>query len=172
MKTGKFIIMVRVTPSEGRLIPRKRRSVEMRMIKRSRASRAKIVLGLCLLLFFAACAHGPVLYPNTYLKRVGQEQAQKDIKECDHLAEEYVKSDAGLQAAESTAIGAGAGAVVGGAMGSVVGSFGRGAALGGVGGAASGLIHGLVRSSEPSPVHKNFVIRCLQEKGYEPVGWE
>ena len=25
---------------------------------------------------------------------------------------------------------------------------------------------------EPTPLFKNFVTRCLQEKGYEAIGWE
>ena len=25
--------------------------------------------------------------------------------------------------------------------------------------------------SNPSPVYKRFVDRCLREKGYDPIGW-
>ncbi|MCX5907884.1 MAG: hypothetical protein NTY64_12060 [Deltaproteobacteria bacterium] len=76
---------------------------------------------------FLGCAYGPVLYPNTHLKTVGEEQARRDIQECDRLAEEYVKSPAGLAAAESTAVGAAGGAVVGGVVGGVTGNLGQGA---------------------------------------------
>lgn len=124
------------------------------------------------ILFFTACAHGPVLYPNAHLKAVGEERARLDIKECERLAREYVKSPAGLEAAKSTAGGAAAGAVIGGAMGSVTGHLGRGAAIGAAGGAVAGLIRGSVRESQPSSIHKNFVDRCLREKGYEPIGWQ
>jgi outer membrane lipoprotein SlyB len=124
------------------------------------------------LLFFTGCAHGPILYPNAHLKMVGEERAHRDIQECDRLAEQYVKSRAALGAAKSTAGGAAAGAIIGGAMGSVTGNLGRGAAIGAAGGAAAGLIRGAVRASQPSPVHKNFVDRCLREKGYEPIGWQ
>jgi len=134
--------------------------------------RLKAFFAFSSLLFFAGCAHGPVLYPNAHLKAVGEERAHRDIQECDRLAKEYVKSPAGINAAISTAGGAAAGAVIGGAMGSVTGNLGRGAAIGAAGGAAGGLIHGLVRGSKPSPVHKNFVDRCLREKGYEPIGWQ
>jgi hypothetical protein len=57
-------------------------------------------------------------------------------------------------------------------MGSVTGNLGRGAAMGAAGGAVAGVIRGASRASRPSPVFKNFVNRCLREKGYDPIGWE
>ena len=80
---------------------------------------------LALLLLAGCSATGPVLYPNTHLQQVGEPQAQKDIAECETLAEQYVKSDAGKEAAKSTAIGGAGGAVIGGAAGAAAGSFGR-----------------------------------------------
>ena len=129
---------------------------------------------LCFALFWVAgCgAKKPVLYPNDHLKQTGREQSQRDIADCDHQASEYVKSNAGLETAKSTAVGAVAGAVVGGAVGAVTGNFGRGVAAGAAGGGAGGFLHGLFRASEPSPVHKNYVNRCLKDKGYEVIGWD
>lgn len=125
-----------------------------------------------LLLLGCATKHGPVLYPNDYLQRVGDAQAQKDIEECSRLAESYVKSDPGGEVAKSAAGGAVAGAIIGGAMGAVTGNLGRGAAIGAAGGGASGVIHGAAKGSQPDPVFRNFVDRCLYEKGYEPIGWK
>ncbi|OPY13771.1 MAG: hypothetical protein A4E66_00638 [Syntrophus sp. PtaB.Bin001] len=124
------------------------------------------------ILFLMGCASGPVLYPNAHLKEVGEVQAQKDVAECEVLADQYVKSDAGIEAARSTAIGGAGGAVVGGAVGAVTGNLGRGIGVGAAAGAASGLVHGIIKASEPSPVFKNFMIRCLQERGYEVIGWQ
>lgn len=118
------------------------------------------------------CSSGPVLYPNAHLQRVGEAQAQRDVGECEALADQYVKSDAGIAAAKSTAIGGAGGAVIGGAAGAVTGSLGRGAGVGAAAGAAAGLVHGIIHASEPSPIFKNFVTRCLQERGYEVIGWE
>jgi hypothetical protein len=28
-----------------------------------------------------------------------------------------------------------------------------------------------LKSGDPDPVFKNFVNRCLKEKGYDPIGW-
>jgi len=130
-------------------------------------------LTILFILLLAGCAaHRPVLYPNQYLKRAGEAQAQKDIDECCRQAEAYIKANPGAKIAGSTAAGGAAGAVVGGAMGSVTGHLGKGAAVGAAGGAAGGFMRGLFRASKPSPVYKNFVDRCLREKGYEPIGWE
>ena len=131
---------------------------------------------LILLTVFIAsgCAshHGPVLYPNEYYKKVGESQAQRDIADCDRLAAEYVKSEAGMTVAKNTAGGAAAGTVVGGAAGAVTGHLGRGAGVGAAAGAAAGLIRGTAKASEPSPIHKKYVEKCLRERGYEPLGWE
>ena len=135
----------------------------------------RIILGLIGLLFLFAVGCGakrPVLYPNDHLKNVGQEQARRDLEDCDRQAAEYVKSEAAADTAKSTAIGAGAGALVGAAVGAVTGDAGRGAAAGAAGGGVSGLLHGLFGASQPSPVHKNFVERCLRDRGYEPIGWD
>lgn len=127
---------------------------------------------IVLLLVLAGCASGPVLYPNAYLKQVGQEQAQRDIDDCRRQADAYVKSDAAKTIAKDTAIGGAGGAVVGGAMGAVTGSFGKGVGVGAAGGAAAGLVTGVIKASQPSPVYKTFVNRCLTNKGYDPIGWQ
>ena len=133
----------------------------------------KYIFILGALLSMAGCAsYGPVLYPNAHLKAVGEDQAHRDIGECDRLADAYVKSDAGKNVAKSTAVGGAAGAVVGGAVGAVTGHLGRGVAVGAVAGGATGLVRGVLKTSQPSPVYKRFVERCLREKGYDPIGWQ
>lgn len=81
---------------------------------------------LFLLLLGCATQRGPVLYPNEHLKAAGEDQARQDIAECKRLAENYVKSQPGSEAAKGAAGGAMAGAIVGGAVGAVTGHFGRG----------------------------------------------
>ncbi len=131
----------------------------------------KILLVLSIL-SLAGCATGPVLYPTAQMKKAGEAQVQKDIAECEALADEYVKSDAGIAAAKETAIGAAGGAVIGGAAGAVTRNLGRGVGVGAAVGGAAGLVKGIIKSSEPTPVYKSFVYKCLQEKGYEPIGWQ
>jgi len=153
------------------------KNVEVSLGKKKRVSAEetgmmKKLLFVILAIFLTSCATGPVLYPNPHLQAVGEEQAHKDIAECEALADQYVKSDAGIAAAKSTAIGGAGGAVVGGAVGAVTGNLGRGVGIGAAAGAASGLVQGIIHASEPSPIFKNFMERCLQEKGYEPIGWK
>ncbi|OGC01479.1 MAG: cell envelope biogenesis protein OmpA [candidate division NC10 bacterium RIFCSPLOWO2_12_FULL_66_18] len=114
----------------------------------------------------------PVLYPNAHLARVGQAQAERDMAECKQLADQFIKSGAAGTVAGSTAVGAGAGAAVGAAGGAIRGQASTGAAVGAATGATGGFLRGLFKASEPNPVYKNFVDRCLRERGYEPVGWE
>jgi outer membrane lipoprotein SlyB len=132
--------------------------------------------------FFAACsAQRPVLYPNAHLKGVGSSAAERDIQQCMQQAEDYIASGGGGgKVAEETAVGAGTGAAVGAAAGAaggaVVGRAGTSAAVGAAGGGAAGATRGLIRGlagkRSPSPVYKNFVNRCLRERGYDPIGWD
>ncbi len=130
---------------------------------------AYVVFALAL----AGCARQtPVLYPNALLNQVGQAQGQRDIADCKQSADQYVASGGAGTVAGSTAVGGGAGAAIGAAGGAVRGAAGAGAAVGAATGATVGLLRGLFKASEPSPVYKNFVNRCLRERGYEPIGWE
>lgn len=135
----------------------------------------KIFLILVAALAVEGCASTrPVLYPNEYYNSVGPTVAKGDIANCMHLAEAAgadSSSGAGSTAARAaggTAIGAAAGAV----GGAVVGSAGSGAAIGAATGATAGLLNWIFSKPQSNPAYVNFVNRCLQERGYEPVGWE
>lgn len=144
------------------------------------------MFGFLVLIFVLMGATGcasqrPVLYPNAQFKRVGSSVAERDIDDCMRQAEEYVASDrrsvgaaqgAAAGAATSASIGAAAGAAGGAVVGRGVTGAAIGAASGGAASAASSLIHGLTRKQNPSPVYKNFVNRCLRDKGYDAIGWQ
>lgn len=129
---------------------------------------------------FGCASQRPVLYPNAQLKRAGA-SAEKDIDECMRQADNYVRSGGdGGQALENAGVSAGTGAAIGAAGGaaggSIVGHAARGAAAGAAGGAAAGATRAAVqemfRKRAPSPVYRNFVNRCLRDKGYDPIGWQ
>ena len=132
-----------------------------------------------LLLGISACAiQRPVLSSNAHLVRVGPDVVQRDIDECMARADaapigsgEPSKENVVAGTATSTVVGAAAG----GAGGAVVGQAAQGAAAGAVGGAVASLTHallqGLFRSKPPDPSYRQFVDRCLREKGYELAGW-
>jgi outer membrane lipoprotein SlyB len=131
---------------------------------------------LVMALAVVSCASPrPVLYPNAHFQAVGAEAAARDIASCMDLAEaagaHAAGTDAG-QAATRTAGGAAVGAAAGAVGGAVGGSAGTGAAIGAASGATAGLLHWLFSAPTRRPAFENFVNTCLQERGYQPVGWE
>ena len=134
----------------------------------------RFTVSVFVLLSLTGCAmQRPVLYPNDHLKRVGSSVAERDTNDCLRQAEEYVASNGRVDGAVKRAATGGAIDAAGGAAGgAVIGHAGTGAAIGGAAGATRGLLHGLSGKQNPSPVYKNFVNRCLRDKGYDPIGWQ
>ena len=136
-----------------------------------------VILTAVLALAGCASASRPVLYPNDHLRSVGQSQADADLAECRQLAE-TAGASGGAGQGERAARGAGVGGAIGGATGAVGGAIlgrpGTGAAVGAATGATAGLLRSVFSGGggQPSPAYRNFVDRCLRERGYEPVGWE
>ena len=124
----------------------------------------------------AGCAGtpNPVLYPNSHLKQVGQAAADRDIAECRQLAgSSGVAETRDSKVAGQATGGAAIGGASAGAWGLVRGNDAGGRALAGAAaGAAAGTVRGAMKSSETSPVYKNFVQRCLRERGYDVIGWQ
>jgi len=118
----------------------------------------------------------PVFYPNATLNRVGEAQAQRETDQCIGNAQR-----AGLSPDEkSNAVGRGAakGAAVGGvasAVGALIRGRGvEGALESGAAGAAVGGSAGAMAGSfndKPSSLYRNYVQRCLRDKGFDVIGW-
>ena len=119
----------------------------------------------------------PVLYGNEKYHQVGTSGADRDIAECEALANRAGatpgEGKAG-QVAKNAGIGAVGGAAAGAVGGAIAGSPGTGAAAG----AASGVVWSLFSSmfgwaspSRPSDVHMNYVNLCLADRGYQVAGW-
>lgn len=136
------------------------------------SSKIGVLFGFLIMLTIGCSGPKPILYPNDHLKQVGPTQAELDIEECDQLAEEYVAANPGATVAGNTVVGGAAGGATGAVGGAISGGAGTGAAIGAAMGATVGLIRGLFQASQPSPVHKSFVNKCLSERGYESIGWE
>jgi outer membrane lipoprotein SlyB len=132
------------------------------------------VLGaMATILMGCAGARQPVLYPNAHTQQVGKAQADQDVATCRALASQYAQRGAGKEVARDTALGGAGGAAVGAVGGAVSGyGAGRGAGVGAATGATTGLLRGLFRGTEPNPIYKNFVDRCLRERGYDVIGWQ
>ena len=136
----------------------------------------KIFLALVIALTVEGCASTrPVLYPNEHFNTVGSETANRDVESCMDLAEsagaDSDGSDAG-QAAATTAGGAAVGAASGAVGGAVVGAAGSGSAIGAATGATAGLLQWIFSKPTRSSAFENFVNKCIQERGYQTVGWD
>jgi hypothetical protein len=121
-----------------------------------------------------ASTQRPVLYPNAALQRAGQAQAERDIDDCMRRAESHGLAPAGntrvvRRGAEGAAVGAAAGAAGAAVYG---GDVGRAAGTGAAAGAAAGTVRGGFEAADPNPTYRNFVQRCLRERGYDVIGWQ
>ncbi len=131
-----------------------------------------VVIAFLALIMTACAAKRPVLYPNDYLKEVGQSQAERDIDACIQMAKDYkAEGDKATEVAKDTGKAAVVGAATGAVVGAIAGDAGKGAAIGAAGGATAALGMGLFRADEPDPIFKQFVDKCLADKGYQPLGW-
>ena len=133
-------------------------------------------IGTIPLLFIAACQttpDQPQLYPNAHLTKVGQKQAELDIDDCMALARDHgVSENKESAAGEKAAAGAIIGGASAGAWGLVRGDAGSRAAAGAASGAAGGAAAGALQTTQTNPTFKNFVQRCLADRGYEVIGWQ
>ena len=131
---------------------------------------------IAVLLFAGGCSNAPkrpVFYPNSHIQQVGQVQAKRDTDECMALADAYGVSrtqdgEVGTKAASGALIGG----VSAGAWGLVRGDAAERAAAGALAGGSAGAVKGGFYSTRTSPTFKRFVQRCLQDRGYDVIGWE
>ena len=137
---------------------------------------SKIVIAFLAATLLIGCAKAhPVIYPNTHYQDVGRQAAQQDIANCMELAQSAGVSSTKRETGEEASKAAG-GTAAGAATGAVGGAIAGGAAIGSIAGAATGLtaviISSMFQKPKNNPVFENFVNRCLQERGYEIIGWE
>ncbi|BCS89532.1 hypothetical protein [Pseudodesulfovibrio sediminis] len=128
-----------------------------------------------LVLMAAGCGKKrPVLYPNAHLESVGMQVAQADIDACILKAEEAgAAAIDGNEAAGKVATSAGIAAAAGAVFAAIIGNdVGRTAAAAGGAAAAGQTVSEAVNSGDPAAIHKQFVDRCLRDKGYDVIGWK
>ena len=118
----------------------------------------------------------PVLYPNATLTRVGDAQGLAEVGSCmakaaqSGLSPDQKSNEIGRRAGEGAAVAGVAsavGALITGRGSDILRAGATGAAVGGSAGAVSGAFH----NDKASPVYRQFVQRCLQEKGFDVIGW-
>jgi len=125
---------------------------------------------------FGCAGPKPILYPNAHYQYVGESVAQSDIEGCRVAADAAGANrdpDKVTRAARSAATGGAIGGAAGAAGGAVVGHAARGAGVGAASGAAAALMRSLLfQRPTTSQAHIAYVNLCLQDLGYEPVGWQ
>ncbi len=132
----------------------------------------KFTLVIGFLLISACSSQQPVFYPNSHYNRVGKMAAEGDINYCIGLATSSgATPDISKEVLTQTAEGSLIGGLTGAATGAIYGRAGKAAAAGAAGGGAFGMTRALIESGEPNQVFKDFVNRCLRDKGYDPIGW-
>lgn len=118
----------------------------------------------------------PVLYPNATLTRVGDAQGRVEADACmaratqAGLTPDQSNNDVGRRAGQGAAAGgvaAAVGAIVTGRSSDLIRAGAAGAAIGGSAGAVSGAF----QNDKVNPVYRQFVQRCLTEKGFDVIGW-
>ena len=134
------------------------------------------VVAIVAAMAFGCAGPKPVLYPNAHYQGVGERVAQSDIEGCRERADAAgANRDPSKvsRTARSTVAGGAIGGAAGAAGGAVVGHAGRGAGVGAASGAAAALMRSLFfQRPTTSEAHIAYVNRCLQDLGYEPVGWQ
>ena len=118
----------------------------------------------------------PVLYPNATLTRVGEAQARAEVDGCmaraaqAGLAPDQKTNEVSRRAGEGAAtagVASAVGALITGRSSDLLRAGAAGAAVGGSAGAVSGAFH----NDKVNPVYRQFVQRCLSEKGFDVIGW-
>lgn len=118
----------------------------------------------------------PVLYPNATLTRVGEAQAKAEADGCmaratqAGLTPDQKTNEVGRRAGEGAAtagVASAVGALITGRSSDILRAGAAGAAVGGSAGAVSGAFH----NDKVNPVYRQFVQRCLSEKGFDVIGW-
>ncbi|MBC7720105.1 MAG: glycine zipper family protein [Chitinophagaceae bacterium] len=142
------------------------------------------LLPIALVVLLAGCATTgpnspsakPVLYPNATLTRVGEAQAKAEVDGCmaravqAGLTPDQKTNAVGRRAGEGAAtagVASAVGALITGRSSDVLRAGAAGAAVGGSAGAVSGAFH----NDKVNPVYRQFVQRCLSEKGFDVIGW-
>lgn len=140
------------------------------------AAAALLVLSACATSGAGSASARPVLYPNAALNRVGDAQGQAEVNACmaraqaSGLTPAQASNEVGRRAGEGAAVAGVAsaiGALISGRSSDVLRAGATGAAVGGSAGAVSGAFH----NDKPNTVYRQFVQRCLSERGFDVIGW-
>lgn len=137
----------------------------------------KILTALILVLILSACiSYKPIFDDNLKFKTVGEKTADSDFKLCKSQAEKYLKNYKAKRIGNEVARKALFGGILGGVMGLIFGNTTKSLATGAVSGALFGGVYGGASvmaedNLKPDEIKQSFITRCLNQKGYNIIGW-
>ena len=140
------------------------------------AAASALWLGGCAATGPNSLAARPVIYSAAAPTAATQAQQQAQTDDCvaraqaQGLTPDEKNNEAATRAGKGAAVGGVAAAVgalvTGRGIDGVIRSGAAGAAVGGAAGAVSGAIN-----ERPSATYRNYVQRCLADKGFQVIGW-
>lgn len=114
----------------------------------------------------------PVLYHNAHYNNTSEKQRQNDINYCIDQGKQNIGESSRGETAVKAGVKSGiVGGAVGLGIGIITGNPGTSTAAGALGGGAGGAASGAMSDSGDA-LFRRYVNRCLQDKGYEPIGWK
>ena len=134
----------------------------------------KYLLSFFLVIILFSCAsYSPIFYQNKKFLDAGPVVADQDFQNCKIEAENYLKEYKSKGAWKEARRKALIGSIVGAAlMGSSTETFVGGALVGSLAGAvAGGFSHVGNDKVKPDEIKNNYIMRCLNQKEYEIIGW-
>jgi hypothetical protein len=128
---------------------------------------------LLVMMLFACASYSPIFYQNKKFLDAGPVVADQDFQNCKIEAENYLKEYKSKGAWKEARRKALIGSIVGAAlMGSSTETFVGGALVGSLaGGVAGGFSHVGNDKVKPDEIKNNYISRCLNQKGYDIIGW-
>jgi len=136
----------------------------------------KLATTILALLLITSCTYRPIFAPNPKFNTVGEDVANQDADLCMAEADKFLKASKKRRAAKEGIRGAGLGALFGALWGLLTGDADeivKSAAIGaGIGGATKG--GGVLAEGKltPDQIKQRYVSQCLNQKGYQIIGWE
>ena len=125
---------------------------------------------------FSCASYSPIFDKNKKFLDVGKNTANQDFESCKKDAEDYLKEYKMKKVANEARRKALVGGLFGGLWGLVFGNSTQSIIRGVVSGSIFGGLYGGISSFgedkiSPDETKKRFIIRCLNQKDYEIIGW-
>ena len=134
------------------------------------------IISLSILAGCSSYSYRPILYNNAKYNKLGNDVAEKHVDACIAKADKFLAGPKARALTQRLKRQATAGAILGGLIGVVSEGNLGGAAVGAGAGAAIGSADALVNEAAkdkltPDQLKNRYITRCLNDEGFEIIGW-